>query len=114
MALALALVSAGPPLVVHNGWPGLVLAVVGVAYAAYLLLGKRWPRLRRRTVARPPRPKPGETSTPAGAAVRTDASERGTTRNPVEVTEPVEFPQPPGRPPSATPRLQKPAVEPEA
>jgi hypothetical protein len=54
MALALALVSAGPPLVVHNGWPGLVLAVVGAAYAAYLLLGKRWPKLRR-SVARPPR-----------------------------------------------------------
>jgi hypothetical protein len=53
MALALALVSAGPPLVVHNGWPGLVLAVAGAAYAAYLLLGKRWPKLRRSVTRRP-------------------------------------------------------------
>ncbi|WP_127502154.1 hypothetical protein [Actinoplanes solisilvae] len=53
MALALALVSAGPPLVVHNGWRGLVLAVIGAAYAAYLLLGKRWPRLRRPAGRRP-------------------------------------------------------------
>lgn len=69
MALALALVSAGPPLVVHNGWPGLVLAVIGAAYAAYLLLGKRWPKLRR-SAARPAgrsatRPAPSPATRPA-------------------------------------------------
>ncbi len=53
MALALALVAAGPPLVVHNGWPGLVVAFVATAYATYLLLGKRWPRRPAARRARP-------------------------------------------------------------
>ncbi|XVV15635.1 hypothetical protein ACQP2X_15205 [Actinoplanes sp. CA-131856] len=48
LALALALVSAGPPLIVHEGWAGVPVAVAAAAYAAYLVLGKRWPRLRRR------------------------------------------------------------------
>ncbi|MEU8821221.1 hypothetical protein [Actinoplanes sp. NPDC048796] len=48
LALALALLSAGPPLVIHEGWPGLALALVAAVYAAYLVLGKRWPRLPRR------------------------------------------------------------------
>jgi len=52
MALALALVAAAPPLVIHNGWPGLAAAVAAVVYAAYLLLGKRW-SLRRHQVTRP-------------------------------------------------------------
>jgi hypothetical protein len=51
MALALALVAAGPPLVIHNGWPGLVVAVAGLLYAAWLLLGKRLPQ--RRPAERP-------------------------------------------------------------
>ncbi len=53
MALALALVAAAPPLVIHNGWPGLVVAVIGVLYAAYLLLGKRLPRRRPARGERP-------------------------------------------------------------
>jgi hypothetical protein len=48
LVLALALVSVGPPLVIHEGWRGLPVAVAALVYAAYLLLGKRWPRLPRR------------------------------------------------------------------
>ena len=58
LLLALALLSAGPPLVIHDGWRGLPVAVVAAAYAAYLVLGKRLPRLRRRRVAAPPRDEP--------------------------------------------------------
>ncbi|MEV4349204.1 hypothetical protein AB0J83_32505 [Actinoplanes sp. NPDC049596] len=48
LTLALALVAAGPPLIIHEGWPGVPVAVAAAAYAAYLVLGKRWPRLPRR------------------------------------------------------------------
>jgi hypothetical protein len=48
LLLALALLSAGPPLVIHDGWRGLPVAVVAAAYAMYLVLGKRLPRPRRR------------------------------------------------------------------
>jgi hypothetical protein len=51
MILALALLSAGPPLVIHDGWRGLLVAVPAAGYAVYLVLGKRLPRRRRR--ARP-------------------------------------------------------------
>lgn len=60
MALALALVAAAPPLVIHNGWPGLAAAVAAVVYAAYLLLGKRW-TLRRKAAT--PRPGPALSAT---------------------------------------------------
>lgn len=43
MAIALALVSTGPPLVIKYGWPGVVAAVAAVAYAVYLLGFKKWP-----------------------------------------------------------------------
>jgi len=62
MALALALVSAGPPLVVHNGWPGLIVAVIAAAYAVFLLIGKRLPR-RRRPATRRSGPRPAEQET---------------------------------------------------
>ncbi|GAB2621919.1 hypothetical protein Aab01nite_77080 [Paractinoplanes abujensis] len=52
----MALISTAPPLVIHEGWRGLLVAVAAVLYAAYLLLGKRWPRLRRRRPVSPPRP----------------------------------------------------------
>ncbi|WP_203840425.1 MULTISPECIES: hypothetical protein [Winogradskya] len=47
MALALALVSAGPPLIIINGLKGVPVAVAGVLYAAWLLIGKKLPRRRR-------------------------------------------------------------------
>jgi hypothetical protein len=56
MTLAVALLSAGPPLVIHDGWVGALVAVPGAAYAAYLLLGKRWPKLRRRRHPRADQP----------------------------------------------------------
>jgi hypothetical protein len=50
--LALGLLSAGPPLVIHDGWAGVPPAVAAAGYAVFLLAGKRWPRLyRRRKVA---------------------------------------------------------------
>jgi len=58
LLLALALLSAGPPLVIHDGWRGLPVAVVAAAYAAYLVLGKRWPRSRRRRAAARAREEP--------------------------------------------------------
>ena len=48
----MALISTAPPLVLHDGWRGVPVAVAAVAYAAYLLLGKRLPRLRRRRPSR--------------------------------------------------------------
>lgn len=68
MLLALALVSAGPPLVIHDGWRGLLVAVPAAGYAAYLVLGKRWPRLRRR-----PRPPAGMPAAPAEESERDSA-----------------------------------------
>ncbi|WP_433293752.1 hypothetical protein ACQP2F_31400 [Actinoplanes sp. CA-030573] len=69
MLLALALVSAGPPLVIHDGWRGFLVAVPAAGYAAYLVLGKRWPRLRRR-----PRPAaPAGPATPGPAAAGFEA-----------------------------------------
>ncbi|GAA4605982.1 hypothetical protein GCM10023107_74220 [Actinoplanes octamycinicus] len=46
--LALGLLSAGPPLVIHDGWAGAVPAAAAAGYAVFLLGGKRWPRLSRR------------------------------------------------------------------
>ncbi|MBU2664146.1 hypothetical protein KOI35_11645 [Actinoplanes bogorensis] len=56
LVLAMALISTAPPLVIHEGWRGLLIAVAAVFYAVYLLLGKRWPRLRRRRPMSPGRP----------------------------------------------------------
>ncbi|GID32835.1 hypothetical protein Abr02nite_78180 [Paractinoplanes brasiliensis] len=71
--LAMALISTGPPLVIHEGWQGLPVAVAAVLYAAYLLLGKRWPRLRRRRVS-PARPARLPTATTASPPTATSAS----------------------------------------
>ncbi|WP_189335645.1 hypothetical protein [Actinoplanes ianthinogenes] len=46
--LALGLLSAGPPLVIHDGWAGALPAAAAAGYAVYLVGGKRWPRPRRR------------------------------------------------------------------
>ncbi|MBL7259766.1 hypothetical protein [Paractinoplanes lichenicola] len=56
LVLAMALISTAPPLVIHEGWRGVLVAVAAVFYATYLLLGKRWPRLRRRRPVSPTRP----------------------------------------------------------
>ncbi|GAA0485430.1 hypothetical protein Ade02nite_08930 [Paractinoplanes deccanensis] len=48
LLLALALVSTGWPLIVKYGWGGVAAAVVALAYAVYLIAGKRLPRWRRR------------------------------------------------------------------
>ncbi|MDY7085452.1 MAG: hypothetical protein SYR96_10135 [Actinomycetota bacterium] len=76
LVLAMALISTGPPLVIHEGWRGLPVAVAAVLYAAYLLLGKRWPRLRRRRVspARPARLPTTNSATSASAPTATSAS----------------------------------------
>ncbi|WP_161952517.1 hypothetical protein [Actinoplanes sp. TFC3] len=47
MALALALVSAAPPLIVVHGAKGAAVAVTGVLYAIWLLIGKKLPGRRR-------------------------------------------------------------------
>ncbi|MBM2614641.1 hypothetical protein JIG36_03610 [Actinoplanes sp. LDG1-06] len=73
LVLAMALLSTAPPLVIHEGWRGVLVAVAAVFYAAYLLLGKRWPRLRRRRVAPPrpgPLPVPSATQAPAPPALQ--------------------------------------------
>lgn len=44
--LALALLAAGPPLVIHDGWKGAIPAVIAAGYAVYLVAGKRWSRRR--------------------------------------------------------------------
>lgn len=53
--LALALLAAGPPLILHDGWRGAVPAAIAAGYAIYLVVGKRWPRRRRRPPSPPPR-----------------------------------------------------------
>jgi hypothetical protein len=56
--LALGLLAAGPPLVLHDGWKGAVPAVAAAGYAVYLVAGKRLPwrsRRSRRGRDRPPR-----------------------------------------------------------
>jgi hypothetical protein len=50
--LALGLLAAGPPLILHDGWRGAIPAVAAAGYAVYLIAGKRWP-VRRRSKRRP-------------------------------------------------------------
>lgn len=52
--LALALVAAGPPLVLHDGWRGALVAAAALAYAGYLVAGKRRPRRAARTTGTRP------------------------------------------------------------
>jgi hypothetical protein len=47
MALSLGLVSTAPPMIIRYGWPGVIAAVFAIAYAVYLLAGKRLPWKRR-------------------------------------------------------------------
>jgi hypothetical protein len=47
-ALALALIAAGPPLIMHDGWSGALPAAAGLVYAGHLVAGKRRPRWTRR------------------------------------------------------------------
>jgi len=68
--LALGLLAAGPPLVLHDGWRGAIPAVGAAGYAVYLVAGKRWP-LRRRRVTRA-RPTPGPRPDQRGGRSRTD------------------------------------------
>ncbi|WIN00234.1 hypothetical protein ACTOB_003928 [Actinoplanes oblitus] len=56
LVLAIGLLSAGPPLLIHDGWAGALPAAAAACYALYLLAGKRWPRpFRSRRVAAPGR-----------------------------------------------------------
>ncbi|MFI5938238.1 hypothetical protein [Actinoplanes sp. NPDC051494] len=48
MALALALASAAPPLIIVHGWKAVPVAIAGVLYSAWLLIGKKLPGRRRR------------------------------------------------------------------
>jgi hypothetical protein len=73
--LALGLLAAGPPLILHDGWRGAIPAAGAAGYAVYLIAGKRWPLPRRRS--RPPGkagPQPARTST-AGSPVEGPAAE---------------------------------------
>lgn len=66
--LALGLLAAGPPLVLHDGWRGAVPAAAAAGYAVYLIAGKRWPLRRRRPGQARPVSAPGPISAPAGPA----------------------------------------------
>lgn len=89
--LALGLLAAGPALVLHDGWRGLLPAVAGASYAGYLLAGKRWPhRSRPVTRARSTRPLenshiPGPRAIPAaGGGVPPTGAARKTVNRPVD------------------------------
>ena len=66
--LALGLLAAGPPLVLHDGWRGVLPAVAGAGYAGCLLAGKRW-RHRPRSATRTPSTRPIENSRIPGPRV---------------------------------------------
>jgi hypothetical protein len=67
--LALGLLAAGPPLVLHDGWRGAVPAVAAAGYAVYLVAGKRLPwRSRRSARVRGARRAPGSGGHPPGYA----------------------------------------------
>jgi hypothetical protein len=73
--LALGLLAAGPPLILHDGWRGAIPAAGAAGYAVYLIAGKRWPLPRRRS--RPPGkavPQPTRPAT-AGSPVESTAVE---------------------------------------
>jgi hypothetical protein len=68
--LALGLVAAGPPLVLHDGWRGVLPAVAAASYAGYLLAGKRWPH-RARSASQAESTRPVEKGrTPGPPAIR--------------------------------------------
>jgi Flp pilus assembly protein TadB len=48
LILALALFSVAPPLILHDGWKGLPVALAAAAYGIRLLVGRRRPRWLRR------------------------------------------------------------------